>query len=365
MGCGMKREVSDLMEYITPEDFSLGDNPLDAARIKELTMRKIEKKPKHIQRWGVRLLLAAVLTVLLTMSVFAAENIMTYDNWFRDYFSGKEVVADISKNQLTLLDSGLTPINQSVTSGGYTVTLESAITDGYVAYFTFRVDAPEGVVLDGKRYIFDDVPLDIFGEGINDGKTTIRGGGWEELEDANPSDGTICMLLEMSISDPGGTVSALTNQEEKTITLHKLLVDTGAESAPETVAEGEWRFTFTLPDTDPLTQQVEMLSSPVRCTGRRLAGRHFVDTAVKVTSFRLRALTATMFYEKPLTGTWGGVFLDTIYVVMKDGSRVQARFSSGTYDGDICICTMEFDVPISFADVDCIEFPGGDKAYMP
>ena len=361
----MKRNISDLMDHITPEDMTLGDHPLDAARIRELTMDKIEMKTKPIRRWGMRLLLAAALTVLLTMSVFAAENIMTYENWFREFFSGKEVVADISENQLKLLDSSLTQINQSVTSNGYTVTLESAITDGYVAYFTFRVDAPENVVLDGQRYMFDDIPLEIFGEGINDGMTTIRGGGWEELEDADPSDGSICMLLEMHISDPGGTVSALTDQEEKTITLNKLLVDAGPEAAPEIVVQGQWSFTFTLPDTDPLTQQVEMLSSPVRCTGRRLAGQFFVDTAVKVTSFQLRSLTATMVYEKPLTGTWGGLILDSIHIVLKDGSRVTARFSSGTYDGDNCICTMEFDVPISFADVDYVEFPGGDKACMP
>ena len=365
MGCGMKRNISDLMEHIAPEEILLsGDIPLDPQRIREMTMENINRK-KPIRRWGMRLLTAAVITVLLTMSVFAAETIMTYDNWFRDYFSGKEVVADISENQLSLLESSLTPINQSVTDGGYTVTLETAITDGYVAYFTFRVDAPEGTVLDGERYLFEDVPLDIFGEGINDGITTIRGGGWEELEDPDPTDGTICMLLEMSISNPGGTESALTDREEKTITLNKLLVDAGPEAVREIVAEGQWRFTFILPDTDPVTQQVEMLSSPVRCTGRRLAGRHFVNTAVKVTSFQLRSLTATMVYEKPLTGTWGGMLLDSIHVVLKDGSRVTARFSSGTYEGELCVCTMEFDVPISFTDVDYIEFPGGDRAYMP
>ena len=128
----MKRNISDLMEHIAPEEILLsGDIPLDPQRIREMTMENINRK-KPIRRWGMRLLTAAVITVLLTMSVFAAETIMTYDNWFRDYFSGKEVVADISENQLSLLESSLTPINQSVTDGGYTVTLETAITDGYV-----------------------------------------------------------------------------------------------------------------------------------------------------------------------------------------------------------------------------------------
>ena len=364
MGCGMKRNISDLMEHIAPEAVDLGDTPLDAARIREITMDRINTK-KPIRRWGMRLLLAAAITVLLTVSVFAAENIMTYDDWFRDFFSGKEVVADISENQLSLLESSLTPINQSVTSNGYTVTLETAITDGYVAYFTFRVDAPEGVVLDKYRYDFGEVPLDIFGEDIDDGDITIQSGGWRTLEDEDPTDNTVRLLLEISVSDPANMDSALTDKAEKTITLNTFLGDAGPESPCEIQAEGEWRFSFTLPDTDLVTQEVEMLSSPVRCTARRQSGQHNFNIAVQVTSFRLRPLTATLIFEEPLTGFWEGIILDPIHVILKDGSRVLARFSSGSYRGDVCICTMEFDVPVSFADVDYIEFPGGDKACMP
>ena len=361
----MKRNISDLMDHIAPEAVALGEHPLDAARIRELTMKKIEQNPKPIRRWGMRLLTAAVLTVLLTMSVFAAENIMTYDNWFRDFFSGKEVVADISENQLALLDSSLTTIDQSVTSNGYTVTLETAITDGYVAYFTFRVDAPENVILDKSRYLFREVPLDIFGEDIDDGEITVSSGGWRTLEDNDPTDNTVRLLLELSISDPGNMDAALTDKAEKTIVLNTFLGDAGPESPLETQAEGEWGFTFTLPDTDPVTQEAEMLTSPVRCTARRQKGRHNFNIAVQVTSFRLRPLTATLVYEEPLTGFWDGIILDPIYVVLKDGSRVLARSASGSYQDGVCVSNLEFDVPISFADVDYIEFPGGDKAYMP
>lgn len=360
----MKRNISDLMDHIAPDAVELGDTPLDAARIREMTMENIKTK-RPIRRWGMRLLTAAVLTALLTMSVFAAEDIMTYDDWFRDFFSDKEVVADISENQLALLESSLTPINQSVTSNGYTVTLESAITDGYVAYFTFRVDAPENVVLDKSRYDFGEVPLDIFGEDIDDGEITVCTGGWRTLEDEDPTDNTVRLLLEISINDPANMESALTDKAEKTITLNTFLRDAGPESPAEIQAEGEWTFTFTLPDTDPVTQEVEMLSSPVRCTARRQSGQHNFNIAVQVTSFRLRPLTVTMIYERPLTGFWEGIILDPIYVVLKDGSRVLARSSHGSYRDEVCINTLEFDVPVSFADVDYIEFPGGDKAYMP
>ena len=327
-------------------------------------MKQIEKKRPH-RRWGMRLLLAAALTVLLTVSVFAVENIMTYDNWFRDYFSGKEVVADISENQLALLESSITPIDQSVTSNGYTVTLETAITDGYVAYFTFLVDAPEGVALDKSRYLFREMPLEIFGEDIDDGKIHVRGGSWRTLEDTDSTDNSVRLLLDISINDPAGMSAALTDKSEKTIVLNTFLADIGPESPFEIQAEGEWRFNFTLPDTDLTTQVVEMLSSPIRCSARRQKGQHNYDIAVQITSFQLRALTATLVVEEPLTGFWEGVVLDPIYVVLKDDGRVLARFTDGSYQDGVCVTNMEFDVPISFVDVDYIEFPGGDKAYMP
>ena len=366
MGCGMKRNISELMDNIAPEEaFLSGDCPLDAQRIREITMEKIETKRKPIRRWGVRLLLAAAITAMLTMSVFAVENIMTYDNWFRDFFSGKEVVADISENQLVLLESSITQINQSVTSAGYTVTLETAITDGYIAYFTFRVDAPEGMTLNKSRYLFREVPLDLFGEDIDDGKIHARGGGWSTLEDDDPTDNSIRLLLEISNSSPEAVDSPLTDNTEKTIVLNTLLKDAGPESPYEKMAQGEWSFHFMLPDTDFVTQEVEMLSSPVRCNARRQSGQHNFHIAVQISSFRLRALTATLVVEEPLTGFWEGIILDPIYVVLKDGSRILARLSDGTYQDGACISNLEFDVPISFSDVDYIEFPGGDKAYMP
>lgn len=361
----MKRNISDLMEHIAPDPaVSLAPAPLDPQRIREMTMKKINTK-RPVRRWGMRLLIAAAIMMLLTMSVFAAEDIMTYDNWFTDYFSGKEVVADISENQLQLLESSITPINQSVTSNGYTVTLETAITDGYVAYFTFRVDAPEGVVLDKRRYEFAEVPLYIFGEDIDDGKIHARSGSWRTLEDDDPTDNTVRLLLDLGINDPEGVEASITDKSVKTITLNTFEAYIEPECIFEPQAKGEWCFDFTLPDTELVTQEVEMLTAPVRCTARRQSGQHNFDIAVKITSFRLRALTATLVVEEPLTGFWEGIILDPIYVVLKDGSRVLARFSDGTYQDGVCISNLEFDVPISFADVDYIEFPGGDKAYMP
>ena len=362
----MKRNISDLMDHIPDAGLELDyHTPLSSQRIKELTMDKIkEKAPKR--RVGFRVLLAAAIIALLTMSVFAAESVMTYENWLTDYFAGKEVVADISENQLALLDAGIKTVDQSVTCGGYTVTLETVVTDGYLAYLTFRLDAPEGQVLEDGYYYFQGIPMEeLLGDGVGDGVIKGITGGWRWLEDADPTDNSVRVLLEVATENAEGWTSPLTDGKERTITLTNLQRDLGLDHEPEVLAEGEWSFTFTFGDTDALGAEVEMLSSPVYITARRHLGQHNFDVTLKITSFRLRALTASCTIEAPLTGFWEGVILDDITVVMKDGSRVTAHFNAGSFQDGWAEFFFDFSVPISFQDVDYVEFAGGDKAYMP
>lgn len=356
--------ISDLLDSYPAEAVDLEQNtPLSGERIREMTMKQIIQKPK--KRLGTRLLLAAAIIVLLIMSVFAAEDIATYDNWLEDFFSGKEVVAELSENQLALLDQTIAELNQSVTSNGYTVTLERAVTDGYVAYLTFRIDAPEGQVLEGFRYSFDEIPFELLGTSTSDGEVTVSTAGWTMLDDADKTDNSVRLLLKYSTSDANAWKDSLTNGEEKTVTINTFKEQMLEEPWEKTVAEGEWTFTFSFEGTGLLTQEVEMLPSPVRCNGRRLLIQEQFDVSVKVTSFRLRGLTATLTYEEPLTGTWHGITLGEITVVLRDGSRVTARYRTGSGGEGYGVCTYEFDVPISFPDVDYIEFAGGDRAHMP
>ena len=365
----MKRNISDLLDGCEVEALELGESaPLSSARIKELTMSKITKKQKKSGRIAFRVLVAAAILAALSMSVLAAEEILTSDNWFRDYFSGKEVVAQISENQIALLDAGMTEVNQSVTSNGYTVTMQSAITDGYVVYLVFRVDAPEGTVLDGVYYNFEEIPMDLFGESIDDGVVSVASGGWRCLEDDDPADNSIMLLLEMSFSDTSCYSESFADGKDRTIslrTLHESRKNDAGEVERAVLAEGEWDFTFRFSDSSAMTAEAEMLSEPVRTSGRRMLRNHYFAVNMKVTSFKLRALTATMVVERPLTGFWEGVLLDPIYIVMKNGSRVQIHLSSGgTVEGGFSF-VFDFDQPISFRDVDYVEFSGGDKVYMP
>lgn len=362
----MNRRISDLMDHIPYEDVKMEQNaPLSSQRIKELTMEKIDKKAPR-GRIGFKILFIAAMIAMLSMSVLAAESIMTYDDWLTEFFAGKEVVADISENQLALLESSVKQVDQSVSSGGYTVTLETAVTDGYVAYLTFRLDGPEGEVLEDAYYYFESWPFrDLLGESIDDGVIKGAASGWRRLEDLDPTDNSVRVLLELSTESPDGWERPLADGAEKTVILGALVKDVGPDYEPEILAEGDWSFTFAFGDSAALTAEVEMLSAPVYCTARRQLGQRNFNVTLKVTSFRLRALTASCIIEEPLTGFWEGILLDEITVVMRDGSRVTARFGAGSYGGGQAEIFFSFDVPISFRDVDYVEFAGGDRAYMP
>lgn len=361
----MKRNISELMDLMPAEDIEMPlEAPLSSRRIKELTMKKLKEKAPS-RRIGFKLLLAAAIMAMLTVSVFAAEHVLTYDNWLEEYFSGKEVVADISEDQLALLDQSVKLIEQSVTKNGYTATLESVVTDGYVAYLTFRLEGTPGTVLEEAYYYFQGWPMELLGEGLEDGMINSAGAGWRNLDDQNPGDNSVRLLLEISTGNPQGWTESMTDGEEKTITLGPLVRDLGPEYEEDVLVDEPWQFSFTFGDTNMLTTEVEMLTSPVYTTARRCLGQHQFGVTLKVTSFRLRALTASCTMEVPLTGFWEGVLLDEIVIVMKDGSRIPARFRSGTYGEGEMEFFFEFGAPIAFSQVDYVEFAGGDRARMP
>lgn len=361
----MNRKISDLLDDYNEAELDLTTKtPLSAERIRELTMSKIENKNQKPKRIAFRVLAAAALIAALMMSVFAAEKMLTYENWLDDFFSDKTVTAEITENQKALLEQGLEEINQSVTSNGWTVTLEQALTDGYSSFVTCRVTAPEGTVLDGLEYNFDEIPVELFGDSVDDGKYGGTIAGWHMPEDPDKTDNSILLVLRINLSDPAQRAEPATDGAVKTFTVNTLKV-WDEEGSWETVAEGEWTFTFSFGDTDAMTAEVEMLPEPVTCTGRRWMVQQIFDVSVQVTSFRLRSLSATLVYEEPLTGYWDGIRLDDIFIVMKDGTRIKADYSMGVNCHGTFESTYKFDVPISIADVDYVEFPGGDTAYMP
>ena len=106
--------------------------------------------------WLAAAIIALLLLLVGCAVVYVVSNTGWYDNrWYTKFFSGEQSTAavdDLTESQQEIWEHGLVKIDQSVTCNGYTITLESGISDGYRMLIKYRIDAPEGIILDADNY---------------------------------------------------------------------------------------------------------------------------------------------------------------------------------------------------------------------
>lgn len=305
-------------------------------------------------------LIAAAVLVLLTACAVKIVDLAWEDGWFADFFSektGMEAAQQLNPNQMQVLQEGLTPIGKGISCEGYTVTLESALSDGYRAFAKFIVEAPEGIALDAQRYYLN-LRYQVCHADGSRVKLPVSYTGVKCLEDHDPADNRVTMLMETVFQTSGGSGQLLEKGMVWSIQLSGFGIDHG-RGEQEALVEMEETLTVEFDENILLQQEVEVLRKPLWCRAERGFRQWKIPVRVKVISFRLRALSATLTFQEPLLG-YGeqGTTVDTTYVVMKDGTRIEAHFSMGGNHGDTWEESLEFSVPIAVADVDYVEFPG-------
>lgn len=262
--------------------------------------------------WRRPLLIAAVIALALLLVgcavVYAVSESGWSDNaWFPKFFSREQPAGGtdvLTGNQQEILERGLVRIDQSVTCNGYTITLESGISDGYRMFIKYRVDAPEGIALNADSYELH-YTTDMHIPHANDGNTTLEVYSGEPLADDDPNDGSISELLEWVLQPSEDSDFSMTDGTVWTIIFHDIQAENGAGEY-ETICEGTWKFEVTFSDDLLVTKTVELLDKPVRCSAVRSLGNNKFPLKVKVTSFELRTLTATVRYKKTADGLLGG-----------------------------------------------------------
>lgn len=155
----MKRNLSDMLDEVLADDIELNEKtPLSVRRIRERTMSEIGEKKTHTIRWLPRVAAIAAVIMLMTVSVFAADQVFNGGEFFGGFF-GKE----FSEKQISLFDDIGHEFDQTVTDGGATVTLLWGIADEDCMYLHIQVTAPEGIVLpdlaDNQAYSLTDKNL--------------------------------------------------------------------------------------------------------------------------------------------------------------------------------------------------------------
>lgn len=320
-------------------------------------LRPVAKK----KLWLLAAVIALALLLVGCTVVYVVTGSSWYaDRWYRDFFSSNastENLEDLTGRQQQIWNRGLVRLDQSVTCNGYTVTLESGISDGYRMLIKYRIDGPEGTSLNGDGYQLR-CTTDIQIPHFSDGDYSLGVYGEELLQDDNPDDGTVYGLFEWLFQPPEGSDFSITNGTQWNITVYEIWEEkrSAERNALITLCQGTWAFQVIFSEDLLVTNSTELVENAVRCAAYRSFRNHRFPLKVRVTSFELRSLSATLRYNMPLTGSWEGITLGPISLVMQDGTRIEAHFRSTVYRGNQEECLYVFDRPIVPEDVARIEF---------
>lgn len=320
--------------------------------------RKKRVSPRRI------FLLAAVIAMLgaLTLSAVAAAD---KAGWFRDMFAGQSDT-ELTPGQETFIRDNTVSVDAHQTHNGYTLTLDSAFTDGKLAYFRFMLTAPEGDVLNGEWYgaLHETTIQNEAGEHFFGGEGQGVGGLRWTAEPVEGKENCVWLLLETDRSFTGN----VTPLSAHIWTVYVYGLQAGHPDAElglryEPLAEGCWSFEVRFPEG--CERELELIGEPVT-TECKLDIGHEVDMEagtvnvrtetcpVEITSFRLRALTAELSFRYPEKEAVNGRF-DEVWAVMADGTKVLLEHNAVMPN----FLSFTFDAPLELDRVDHVLFPDG------
>ena len=350
----------DAMDLITGLN-EIQDSFITDAGAFRSQIRHVSHRSKR-KLWLAAAIIALLLLLVGCTVVYVVSNTGWFANrWYTSFFSEDQSTAAVdalTESQQEIWERGLVKIDQSVTCNGYTITLESGISDGRRMLVKYRIDAPEGIILDADAY-FIRFTTDMQLPSIPNGDLALGSYGSEPLPDNDPNDGSISQLFEWILQPPEDSDFSMTDGTVWTITFQSIQaeINSGENFELKTICEGAWEFNITFSDDLLVTQSVELLDEPVRCSAVRSLGSGRFPLKVNVTSFELRALSATVCYNRPLTGFWDSVQLNPIFLVMKDGTRIEPRSKTFINRRDHAECLYLFDRPVAADEVVYIDFP--------
>lgn len=258
----------------------------------------------------------------------------------------------------------LTLDTSAATQNGYTVELKTIETDGWDAYITLAITAPEGTVISrGSRPGEEDLPIEPHNADFlvsATGETVCFATSWRPQEDGDGKDNTNNIVLLASGATENGEApfaqgSVWTLKMENLTTYY--YDPESFNDYTETLAEGLWEFPITIGEKHGDFREAELVEEPVSLRGS--VGMNpdgsKRDEDVAITSFRLHHFGATVIQEKYAS------FHGSFYAVMKDGSRTE--LSSAWGGGNTQYLRAETSLELD--QVDYVLLPDGTKLSMP
>lgn len=375
-------------------------------------LRMAKRKYRAPMYRRTAILIAVVMTMMaLSVTAFASEYIQ---NWFVSFFAEKNN-SGLTQEQVNYIEENALNINEVQSQNHWNVELKSAITDGDIAYIVIGVTAPEGVSLEQR--IVDGVIMDRFNPGnlfpiseedaqgvitCSEGIASVSGNyqyvqSFTTAEDGDGLPNTknwifsleFCKfdaMKETTISEPFGGdidwtihIENIVREYEDEAYREELLngkyagqtyvifthEETQRLRCVETLAEGIWEFSVNFGESgegvELLDQPITTLASIFRKNGPEIWDYEHVVDEVKVTSFVLRPLSATIQYDCQGGANFTNHQELRMYAVMKDGSTVELEDYGS---GGVGFAVLTAKAPIILENVDHILLADGTRIDM-
>lgn len=246
-------------------------------------------------------------------------------------------------------------ISREATQNGYTLTLKSAETDGYVLRVLLSLAAPEGTELptDGNLD-FDYWTLrDGEGEAFDNGIFST-----EKLEDGDGKSWTTDLLLTQNSVLSGTDEPFAAGTSWELYMRDFVYSDWSAETGPvrETLAEGEWLIPISFDGENGDYRELELVQKPITLkasTGWDETGKDVLES-FSVTSVKLRrnCILLTADVGERISADFFWFRSTSTKAVLKDGTEVE-------------VLNRAFTKPLDLDSVDYILFADGTKLPVP
>ena len=245
-------------------------------------------------------------------------------------------------------------ISREATQNGYTLTLKSAETDGYVLRALLSLAAPEGTAFptDGNLIFAEDTLVD------ENGVEAMGAFSIERLDDGDGKSNTADLLLIRNRTMEGGSAPFTAGTTWNLYLVDIVYSAWNAESGiiRDTLAEGEWMIPISFDDENGDYRELELVSDPITMeasVGWDATGKDAPES-FRVTSVKLRSQSISLTADVG-EKTYADFFFlngNGTYVVMKDGSIVE-------------VMNQTFRQPIDPEQADYVLFADGTKLTVP
>ena len=342
-------KISEVLEPTEEQKERMFNNILEK-RAQKTTK---ERNTKSIRRVKPAFAAALIVFCLLTTTAFAA-SYLGLDVNFLNFLSPS------SPEQAEYLANGAYIVDKKIKNKNGTLEIKQVLGDSNLTYILIDFTAPEGIILNADRYRFD------FSIDNVDNYHGSYGVGFTKLEDDNPEDNKISMIMTINTEQSimGGKIKLRFKGLEEAAYLPKTFDEAETRDSEEyvfkTVMTGDWSTSFNLDFKD--FSRTYTPNSKVMIYDHEAMLKSLSVSPISVTVKFTSPFTKEIHELKPYEQVEYNTYLDAFPVTInyKDGSQETTTYANGLGLGDLLSNTTMsikvFENMINDKEIESIEF---------